>query len=332
MTWQDNLEKTTNFINKYFVVWVIAASVLALYQPTAFSWLGDYISPLLGIVMLGMGLTLTPPDLKRIIERPRDVFIGALAQWLVMPVAAYLLVQAFSLPTEIGIGIILLGASPGGTSSNVMTYLSKGDVALSIAITSLTTIAAPIVMPAWVLFLAGSEIQVTFAQLSEEILLIVLLPVVSGIVIRQLLDRRAPNVAEASLTVFPSVSVAAIVVIVSAVVGLNAETIFGVSLFALAAMIIHNTIGLASGYTVGRAANMPTDRVRACTFEVGLQNSGLATALAVTFFTPLSSLLPALFSVWMLIVGPLLATYFARKSDNAQDPAAPTRETVEEPQ
>jgi BASS family bile acid:Na+ symporter len=121
--------------------------------------------------------------------------------------------------------------------------------------------------------------------------------------------------------VFPSISVAAIVVIVAAVVGLNADTIFSISVFALAAMTIHNTIGLVSGYTVGRAANMPTDRVRACTFEVGLQNSGLATALAVTFFTPLSSLIPALFSVWMLIVGPLLATYFARRSDSTEESA-----------
>lgn len=323
MSWQTHVERVTGFVNDYFVVWVIAASVLALVQPTAFAWIGGYISPLLGVVMLGMGLTLTPPDLKRIVDRPRDVFIGALAQWTVMPLAAYLLIQLFSLPTEIAIGLILLGAAPGGTSSNVMTYLSKGDVALSIAITSLTTIAAPIVMPAWVLFLAGSEIQVTFADLFSEIVLIVLLPVVAGLAIRQFLDRYAPTAAEASLTVFPSVSVIAIVAIVAAVVALNADTIFTVSVFALAAMILHNTIGLASGYTVGRAAKMPEDRVRACTFEVGLQNSGLAAALAVTFFTPLSSLLPALFSVWMLIVGPLLATYFARKTDASDDPTTP---------
>ncbi|WP_435156510.1 bile acid:sodium symporter family protein [Haladaptatus sp. DFWS20] len=318
MTALSKIEQVSDFINKYFVVWVIAASVLALYQPDAFTWIGEYISPLLGVVMLGMGLTLTPEDLKRIVERPRDVVIGSLAQWTIMPITAYLLVQVFSLPTELGIGIILLGAAPGGTSSNVMTYLGKGDVALSIAITSLTTIVAPVVMPAWVLFLAGAEVQVTFAEMFREILFIVFIPVVAGIVFRQLMERKAPTAAETSLVVFPSISVIAIVVILAAVVGLNAENIFTVSAVAIAAMIIHNTVGFGSGYAIGHAANMPEDRIRACTFEVGLQNSGLATALAVTFFSPLTALLPALFSVWMLIVGPTLATYFARKTDEEE--------------
>ncbi|WP_266080906.1 bile acid:sodium symporter family protein [Haladaptatus caseinilyticus] len=319
MTYLSKIERVSEFINNYFVVWVIAASVLALIQPSAFTWIGEYISPLLGVVMLGMGLTLTPVDLKRIVERPRDVVIGSLAQWTIMPVTAYLLVQVFNLPTELGIGIILLGAAPGGTSSNVMTYLGKGDVALSIAITSLTTIVAPIVMPAWVLFLAGAEVQVTFVEMFREIMFVVFIPVVAGLVIRQLMERKAPTAAETSLVVFPSISVIAIVVIVSAVVGLNAENILTVSAVAVAAMIIHNTVGFGSGYAIGHAANMPEDRIRACTFEVGLQNSGLAAALAVTFFTPLTALLPALFSVWMLIVGPTLATYFARKTDEAHE-------------
>ena len=315
MSGLSTVERVSDFVNKYFVVWVVAVSLLALYRPGAFTWIGDYISPLLGIVMLGMGLTLTPADLRRIVERPRDVFIGSIAQWTVMPVAAYLLVQLFGLPTEIGIGIILLGAAPGGTSSNVMTYLGKGDVALSVAITSLTTIVAPIVMPAWVLFLAGAEIDVTFAEMFQEIVLIVLLPVVAGLTTRQLLERAAPTAAAASLAVFPSISVVAIVVIVAAVVGLNAESILTVSAVAVAAMIVHNLIGLTSGYAIGRAANMPEDRVRACLFEVGWQNSGLATALAIAFFSPMAALLPALFSVWQLIVGPALASYFARETD-----------------
>ncbi|WP_227778463.1 bile acid:sodium symporter family protein [Haladaptatus pallidirubidus] len=324
----DKVERVSDFINKYFVVWVIAASSFALSQPDVFTWIGEYISPLLGVVMLGMGLTLTPPDLKRIIERPRDVLIGSLAQWTIMPITAYLLVQAFNLPTEIGIGIILLGAAPGGTSSNVMTYLGKGDVALSIAITSLTTIVAPIVMPAWVFFLVGTQIQVTFVEMFQEILFIVLLPVVAGLTIRQLLERKAPTTAKASLAAFPSISVIAIVAIVAAVVGLNADNILTVSAVALAAMIIHNTIGLASGYTIGYTAKMPEDRIRACTFEVGLQNSGLATALAITFFSPLAALLPALFSVWMLIVGPTLATYFAHQTDRKQKSQSNTEPTM----
>lgn len=316
MSGLSTVERVSEFVNRYFVVWVMVVSLLALYRPRSFTWIGAYISPLLGVVMLGMGLTLTPTDLRRIVDRPRDVLLGAVAQWTVMPVAAYGLVRLFGLPTEVGIGLVLLGAAPGGTSSNVMTYLGKGDVALSVAITSLTTIAAPVVMPAWVLALAGAEIQVTFAQLFQQIVLIVLLPVVAGLAARQLLERTAPTAAEASLAVFPSISVLAIVVIVAAVVGLNAESILSVSALAVAAMVVHNLIGLTSGYAVGRAATMPPDRVRACVFEVGWQNSGLATALAITFFSPLAALLPALFSVWQLVVGPALASYFARGTDD----------------
>lgn len=326
MSGLSTVERVSDFVNKYFVVWVVAVSLLALYRPDAFTWIGDYISPLLGVVMLGMGLTLTPIDLRRIVERPRDVFIGSIAQWTVMPIAAYLLVQVFGLPTQIGIGIILLGAAPGGTSSNVMTYLGNGDVALSVAITSLTTLAAPIMMPAWVLFLAGAEIQVTFAEMFQEILFIVLIPVVAGLTARQLLERMAPTAAEASLAVFPSISVVAIVVIVAAVVGLNAQSILTVSAVAVAAMIIHNLIGLTSGYAIGSAAGMPEDRVRACLFEVGWQNSGLATALAIAFFSPLAALLPALFSVWQLIVGPALASYFTRGIES--DDSRPSTESV----
>lgn len=321
MSTLSKVERISSFVNKYFVVWVIAASAIALYQPEAFVWIGDYISPLLGLVMLGMGLTLTPVDLKRIVERPRDVILGSIAQWTIMPIAAYLLIQIFGLPTEIGIGLVLLGAAPGGTSSNVMTYLAKGDVALSVAITSLTTLVAPIVMPAWVLFLLGAEIQVTFAEMFQEIVLIVLIPVVAGITARQVLERKAPTAAEASLAVFPSISVVAIVVIVAAVVGLNADSILTVSAVAVAAMMVHNLIGLTSGFAIGRAANMPEDRVRACLFEVGWQNSGLATAIAIAFFSPLAALLPALFSVWQLIIGPALATYFARNTDSSEIPS-----------
>lgn len=318
MSGLSTVENVSDFINKYFVVWVVAVSVLALFSPGSVTWIGQYISPLLGVVMLGMGLTLTPADLQRIVDRPRDVVIGSLAQWTIMPVAAYVLVQLFGLPMELGIGLILLGAAPGGTSSNVMSYLGKGDVALSVAITSLTTLVAPVVMPAWVLFLAGAEIQVTFAEMFQQIVLIVLLPVVAGLIARQLLERVAPTAAEASLAIFPSISVVAIVVIVAAVVGLNAENILTVSAVAVVAMILHNLFGLTSGYAIGRAANMPDDRVRTCLFEVGWQNSGLATALAIAFFSPLAALLPALFSVWQLLLGPALANYFARGTDGRE--------------
>ncbi len=229
MTVQRSVERIGAVTSKYFVVWILVVSPLALYSPESFIWIEPYITPLLGIIMLGMGLTLTPDDFRRILERPRDVFIGALGQWLLMPTIAYVLVTVLELPAEIGLGLILVGAAPGGTASNVMTYLGRGDVALSVSITSVTTIAAPLVMPAWIVLLAGESITITFATMATSIVQVVLLPVVVGLVLRHLLDAYAPAVAQLGLSIFPAISVIAIVAIVAAVVGLSVETILGAS-------------------------------------------------------------------------------------------------------
>jgi BASS family bile acid:Na+ symporter len=309
----DSLERVGQFASTYFVVWILVFAGVALVVPAAFTWIAPYITPLLGIIMLGMGLTLRPADLKRIVERPRDVAIGAVTQWVVMPLAAWGVTVALDLPPALALGVILVGAAPGGTASNVMTYLGRGDVALSVTITSVTTLAAPVVMPAWVLALAGEQLQVTFVDLFVSIVQVVLIPVLAGFALRLALDRFAPRVAAAGVNIFPAISVAAIVAIVAAVVGLNAETILTAAAAVVVAVIAHNAIGLGAGYGVGRAAGMTDDRVRACTFEVGLQNSGLAVALATAFFEPLVALPAALFSVWHNITGPALATYFSRE-------------------
>ncbi|AGB37861.1 bile acid:sodium symporter family protein [Natronococcus occultus] len=309
------LERIGRFTSTYLVVWVLLGSALALYAPSAFVPIGDYISPLLGVVMLGMGLTLTLEDFRRIAERPRDVFVGAAAQWTVMPLLAYALVAGLGVPWELGIGLVLVGAAPGGTASNVMTYLGRGDVALSVTITSVTSVAAPIVMPAWIVVLAGESITVTFAAMASEIVLIVLLPIVAGLGLRYLLERTAPSVARVGLSVFPAISALTIVVIVAAIVALNVGEIRAASAIVVLAVVVHNGLGLVGGYGVGSLAGMPAERSRACAFEVGLQNSGLAAALAVAFFDPLAALIPALFSVWHNVSGSVLATLFTRVDD-----------------
>ncbi|APX95150.1 bile acid:sodium symporter family protein [Natronorubrum daqingense] len=311
----SRLERIGQFTSKYFVVWVVIASGFALYSPEPFVPISDYISLFLGIIMLGMGLTLTPADFLRILERPQDVLVGSMIQWIAMPVLAYALVIGLGLPWEIGVGLILLGAAPGGTASNVMTYLGRGDVALSVTITSVTTIAAPIVMPAWVVLLAGESVTVTFGEMAQEIVLIVLLPVVGGLILRYLLDEHAPAAAEVGLSIFPAISVLAIVAIVSGIVALNVEEILAASALVFLAVIVHNALGLGAGYGITRATGMSEPRARACAFEVGLQNSGLAVALAVAFFDPIAALIPALFSVWHNISGPALATLFTHLDD-----------------
>lgn len=315
----DTMKRVSRFVSKYFVLWVVIAVIISFLDPGSFVWIGEYVSLLLGIVMLGMGLTLTTKDFKRILERPRDVLLGAAAQWLIMPTAAYALVVALSLPAEIGIGLILLGAAPGGTASNVYTYLGKGDVALSVTITSVTTLAAPLVMPAWVILFAGEQIQVTFAEMFQEIVLIVVIPVVLGFTLRRVLDRRAPTIAKAGLTVFPAISVIAIVAIVAAVVGANVENLVTASAIVLLAVLLHNAIGLSAGYGTGYVFGMPDDRSRACSFEVGMQNSALAVAIAAAFFSPLASLVPALAVVLHQLTGPALASYFASQDDEPID-------------
>ena len=330
MDWQSAFERVGEFTSDYFVLWVVIAAPAALYAPGAFTPIAPYITPLLGLIMLGMGLTLTPADFRRIAERPRDVFVGAASQWLLMPAFAYALVVLLDLPPAVGLGLILVGTAPGGTASNVMTYLGNGDVALSVTITSVTTVTAPLVMPAWIVVLAGESITVTFAEMAASIVQVVLLPVVAGLVLRYLLDRYAPAAAEAGLSIFPAISVVAIVAIIAAVVGLNVTTILSAGALVVLAVVLHNGLGLTSGYGVGRATGMPEDRARTCAFEVGLQNSGLAVALATTHFGASAALIPALFSVWHNVSGPALATLFSRLDDRHGHDAEDAPDTVVE--
>ncbi len=322
MTAISTLRAVSRAASKYFVVWVVVLAGVALVRPEPFVPVLNYVSPLLGLIMLGMGLTLQPADFRRLVEQPVDIGIGAVTQWVVMPATAYGLYVLLDLPDAVGIGLILVGAAPGGTASNVMSYLGRGDVALSVAITTLTTLAAPLVMPAWVVFTLGQQIDVTFAEMFGSIVQIVIVPVLLGSTLRYLLDRYSPRAAEIGTDVFPVVSVAAIVAIVAGVVGANVDNILTAGLLVLVAVVAHNAVGLGAGYGVGRATGMSTDRVRTCAFEVGLQNSGLAVALATTLFEPAAALVPALFSVWHNVTGPALASFFTWQDEGQESTGA----------
>lgn len=313
----EMMKRVSSVISRLFVLWVIIAAILAYLQPSSFAWLSEYVSILLAIVMLGMGLTLTVDDFKRILERPRDVIIGAAAQWIIMPIAAYAIVVLFSLPAEIGIGLVLLGAAPGGTASNVYTYLGQGDVALSVTVTSVTTLMAPILMPAWVILFVGEQIEVTFAEMFQEIIFIVVIPILLGLLLRRILEQKAPKTAEVGLTVFPAISVLAIVIIVAAVVGTNIDNLVDASLVVVGAVLVHHIIGLSSGYGAGYLTNMTEDRSRALSFEVGMQNSALAVALATAFFSPLAALVPAIAVVLHQLAGPAVASYYSGQDEES---------------
>lgn len=282
-------------------------SIVAFFVPQ-FASLTAYIAPLLGVVMFGMGLTLTGQDFVRVFKKPLYVAVGVAAQFTIMPLLALLLAVSFRLPQELAAGVILLGCCPGGTASNVITYLAKGDVPLSVTMTSVSTVLAPLLTPLLILILAGSWLPVDAGGLFVSILQIVLLPVLAGVLVNTFLGRAVRRVTP----VLPLVSVVAIVVIVMAVVAASRENLLTVGPLVFVIVVAHNLAGLALGYGLGRVAGVSPSGRRAISIEVGMQNSGLAVALATVHFGGLAALPGAIFSIWHNVSGPALATYWSR--------------------
>ncbi|MBG7008155.1 bile acid:sodium symporter family protein [Pseudomonas aeruginosa] len=305
------LTALSRFVSATFPFWVLLFAILAFCRPAWFLPLTAAIAPLLGLVMFGMGLTLKGEDFREVARHPLRVLIGVLAQFVIMPGLAWLLCRLLQLPAEIAVGVILVGCCPGGTASNVMTWLSRGDVALSVAITSVTTLLAPLVTPALVWLLASAWLPVSFAAMFLSILQVVLVPIALGLLAQRLLGERSRHVAE----VLPLVSVFSIVVIIAAVVAASQARIAESGLLIMAVVMLHNGFGLLLGYLVGKLTGMPLAQRKALAIEVGMQNSGLGAALANAHFSPLAAVPSALFSVWHNLSGSLLATLFRRLED-----------------
>ncbi|GAB3542117.1 bile acid:sodium symporter family protein [Arthrobacter tecti] len=302
-------ERNARIAVTLFPLLVLGGGAVALLMPTAFTGLAPAINPLLGVIMFGMGLTLTPPDFALIARRPIPVVIGVVAQFLVMPLLGLLVASVLGLPAALAAGVILVGCCPGGTASNVVSYLAKGDVALSVAMTTVSTLLAPIFTPLLTLWLAGQYLPVDAGSMAWSIVQIVLIPVALGLAARLLL----PRLVAAALPVLPWISVSAITLVVMAVVGLSADAIFSAGLLVLLAVILHNGLGYALGYTAARLFKLPVPARRTTAVEVGMQNSGLAAGLARTHMTPESALPAAIFSVWHNVSGALLAAYWRRR-------------------
>lgn len=301
----------TQFIQKTFALWVIVFAALALWQPELFVWLKAYIPWILGIIMLGMGMTMTVDDFKGVLQSPKAVLIGVVAQFVVMPGLAFILCKLFNLPPEIAVGVILVGCCPGGTASNVITYMAKGNVALSVACTSVSTLLAPVLTPAIFYLLASQWLKIDAASMFISILQVVLLPIVVGLILRTWLKRQV----ESYIQVMPLVSVIAIVAIVAAIIGGSKAAILQSGLLILAVVILHNGLGYLLGFTAARFFKLPYADSKAIAIEVGMQNSGLGVALAAVHFaaSPITAVPSAIFSLWHNISGPALATYWASK-------------------
>jgi BASS family bile acid:Na+ symporter len=306
-------ERSARVAVTLFPLLILAGGAVALAAPTAFSGLSPWINPLLGIIMFGMGLTLTPPDFAIIAKRPVPVVIGVVAQYAIMPFLGWLIAMALSLPPALAAGVILVGCCPGGTASNVVSYLAKGDVALSVAMTSVSTLIAPLLTPVLALWLAGQYMPVDAGSMAWSIVQIVLLPVLLGLVVRLFL----PRLVNKALPALPWISVIAITFVVIAVVSGSAKAIFAAGLLVLVAVILHNGLGYALGYGAARLCRRPIPARRTTAIEVGMQNSGLAAGLARTYMTPEAALPGAIFSVWHNVSGAVLAAYWRRRSTPA---------------
>lgn len=303
------LEKISKFAGDSFSVWVILFALLGFLFPEGFTWIGNYISILLGIVMFGMGMTLSLNDFAEVFKHPVKVLIGVVAQFVIMPSLAFLLATVLNLPKEVAAGVILVGCCPGGTASNVMTYLAKGNTALSVAITSCTTLLAPFLTPALTLLLASKWLPVSAGSLFMSIVKIVLIPIVLGIIVKLIFKTGV----EKSIKVFPLVSVIAIVAIVAAVISSSTDQLVHSGLLIFIVVILHNGLGLALGFFVAKVLKLDYADQKAISIEVGMQNSGLGAALAAAHFSPLAAVPSAIFSVWHNLSGSLLANYWARK-------------------
>lgn len=306
------------FVGKTFALWVILFALAGFFFPETFRQLAPWIVTLLAIIMFGMGLTISLDDFREVVKRPVEVGVGVVSQFVIMPLLAVLLTRIIPMSPEVAAGVILVGCCPGGTSSNVMTYLSKGDVALSVACTSVTTLAAPIVTPFLVWMFASQYLPVDAMAMFISIVKVVLVPLALGFALQKL----APGVVRSALPVLPLVSVVGIVLIVAAVVGASKGAIAQSGLLIFAVVVLHNGLGYLIGFFAAKAFGLSLARRKAIAIEVGMQNSGLGAALANAYFSPVAAVPSAIFSVWHNISGALLANWFSSRTEPDADPAS----------
>lgn len=294
-----------------FPLWAILLSALAYRQPAMFISMKPAIIPLLAIIMFSMGLSLTLADFRRVLAMPGLIVSGLLMQYSIMPLAALLISRLLALDPALSIGLILLGSCPGGTASNVITWLARGNVALSISLTSLSTLLAVFLTPLLTLLLADTSIEVPAGKMLLSILNMVILPVTAGLLLNHFFPTRIRRIAP----YLPLLAVIAIVLIIAIITALNVSALASLGLAVLLAVLLHNLIGLLAGYSVARLLAYPGRECRTLAIEVGMQNSGLAVALALKHFSAAAALPGALFSIWHNLSGSALAFFWSKTPD-----------------
>ena len=317
------LQKWSRFLSDYTSLVVIVIAAITFFIPNLMGWVNHqlFIDPvsnkftsqsiIIGIIMFSMGLTLTTDDFQILAKRPFDIAIGAIAQYLIMPFLALTLTKLLQLPDGIALGLILVGCCPGETASNVMTFIARGDVSLSVGMTICSTLLAPIVTPLLVYGLAGTWVDVSVSAMIVSVVKVILIPVLLGLLIHRLLGDKMTKISP----FVPLISVVAIVFIIAGIIANNIAKIVSCGLLVLCVVMIHNLVGILFGLLASKLFNIDYDKATAIAIEVGMQNSGLAVTLATAHFAmhPLATLPGAIFSVWHNISGSIFASIRNRK-------------------
>jgi len=306
------MKKICDFIARWMGGLVLLLVVLALLMPAPFAAIDLWvINPMLGLIMFGMGMTLSPQDFRIVFSRPKDVIIGCAAQFTVMPLLAWVLSWLFDLPPELALGVILVGCCPGGTASNVITYLAKGDLALSVGMTATSTVLAPLMTPLLTWLMAGKFVDVDAVAMLMSIVYVVIGPIAAGF----LIQRYMPRFTRWAVAYLPAFSSLMIALLVAIIVGHNAGQLLKGGMVVVLVVILHNIGGFTLGYVLGRLLGLSDDKRKAISIEVGMQNSGLASSLATIHFAayPMAVVPGAIFSVWHNVCGAFVAKLFASR-------------------
>ncbi|MGL5313737.1 MAG: bile acid:sodium symporter family protein [Peptostreptococcaceae bacterium] len=310
------LEKLSNFAAKYMAYIILVVVGVSLLRPSTFLFAAPHVNTLLGVIMFSMGMTLKLEDFKLVLTRPKDVLLGCLSQFTIMPLVAFLVAKVFNLPTELAVGLILVGCCPGGTSSNVMAFIAKGDVALSVTLTSVATLMAPFLTPALTLFLGGTMIEVSMQAMFVSIIKVVLVPILAGVLCNRFLSK----LVEQGTKIVPLISVTALAFIVGSIVAKNSSQVLTSGWVILVAVAIHNSVGYFMGYLIARKLGLEEAKRRTMAIEVGLQNAGLASSLSMTHFSPMTAIPGVVASVYHSVSGALLANFWSKvELDKADD-------------
>lgn len=304
------------FINKIFqlftsllIVWTLISVAIGYFYPFILTYFKPYLDYMFMITMLGIGFVLNPEDFLPIIKRPQLPLLGTFTQFAIMPITSYLIAKIFNLPSDYAIGLIIAGSVPGAMASNVISYIAKADVVLSISITTLSTFLAPILTPTFTYLLARTFMHVDFWAMFKSILIIVIIPLVIGLTVKNY----TKNYVKKINNLFPALSTTFIAFICGLIVALNKDKLSNVTLTLFFAIFLLNTTGLLGGFLAGKLYGFSTDKRRTLSIEVGMQNAGLGVVLALRHFSASSALPSALFAVWSIITASILAGIMANK-------------------